>query len=400
VVLHFLLARTLSLEYYGYFATISAWLTFALLAVTAGGDTLLTRNVAWSAALREPVRPLFRRLEGRSLRLSGAVIVCAVGFGIVAPEQISADARWMILLMFVGLPALVLANLHQALLRGAAQTIGALLPDNGIRPLAQLLVLGALLLVAGEVTGIGAAWAHLIGCLSAWAVAAIWTRPFVLRRATETADSTAMHEGEVPAGAWHEVQPFLLVAVATLVLRQTDLVLVGALLDASSAGLYGIAMRVADVCSLLIVVANVVLSPRIAEMYRAGRIEAARRLVQGSAWILFAICALTALVIAGEAVRVLSWFGASYVEATAVLRTLLLAQVIAVGLGPFGLWLSMTGRESVVARTLLWSAVAHVVLCAVGTLTFGIEGAAVATVISTLVWRGLLMYRSTLRPQS
>jgi O-antigen/teichoic acid export membrane protein len=103
---------------------------------------------------------------------------------------------------------------------------------------------------------------------------------------------------------------------------------------------------------------------------------------QASFWPAFA----TALLLVLFSTPILGLFGAEFVAARWELAILALGQLINIGAGPVLVLMNMTGHQDASLRVFGWSAFANVILNASGIHFFGVMGAALASVLTMVLW--------------
>ncbi|MFQ3596566.1 MAG: polysaccharide biosynthesis C-terminal domain-containing protein, partial [Sphingomonadaceae bacterium] len=180
------------------------------------------------------------------------------------------------------------------------------------------------------------------------------------------------------------------------------LALVGVLLSAEDAGAYRIAFQIVTAISIFTVYTESYVSAKIAADYRAGDIE--RMWQRHRRASLFVTLLASPILIVG--IFFPEWllnlaFGAEFVRAAPVVRVLALAQVVAVVAGPVGRVLLMCGRQDANFVIAIAAISMLISLSLILVPRFGIEGAAYAAAISTIVRTvGSTIYaRLFLRPE-
>lgn len=181
------------------------------------------------------------------------------------------------------------------------------------------------------------------------------------------------------------------VAGAGVVFANSDIVMIGAMIDASSVGPYHAASRAADLTAFALAITITPLGPIIAKLHGAGQFEELRATVRLSTRINLAVGLIVAATLAVFAASFLSLFGLEFTKGVTALRILVAAQLINVAVGPVQLLLVMTGHHKFAAIGVASAAVANVLLNAVLIPKFGIEGAAIGTASSVVLWNILLL---------
>ena len=83
------------------------------------------------------------------------------------------------------------------------------------------------------------------------------------------------------------------------------------------------------------------------------------------------------------------FFGNEYISGYAALVILCVSQSVCIITGPGGVLLNMSGHEKIVMKILLFSATLNIILNAILIPRYGINGAAISTAISTVIWHVL-----------
>jgi O-antigen/teichoic acid export membrane protein len=186
--------------------------------------------------------------------------------------------------------------------------------------------------------------------------------------------------------------PLLLIAGFVILLNQTDIIMVGALAGDEAVGLYASASVTARWVSFMLLSANAVAAPLIAGLRAEGETAALQALVTRVArWTFWPSLVLAAILILGAG-PVLDLFGENFAQARWALVILVLGQILNAAMGPVGHLMNLTGhgRESAVVYGT--AAGVNVVLNLLLIPTMGMEGAAVATATSVVLWNLWLFF--------
>lgn len=188
-------------------------------------------------------------------------------------------------------------------------------------------------------------------------------------------------------GQWWKVSlPLLLSDGSTMILSQTDTLMLGTLLGAKAVGIYSAALKTSLWVHFILSAVNAIFAPLIALLYARGDRQEIQRLVSTIArWMFFPALAI-ALGLIGFAEPVLQLFGKEFTAAKGALILLIMGQLVNVGAGSVGYLLMLTGYQTQCALVMGISALANVVLNAIGIPWLGIVGAALATAFSMALW--------------
>ncbi len=177
--------------------------------------------------------------------------------------------------------------------------------------------------------------------------------------------------------------PLMVVSSMSLIIMWSDVIIIGMFGTPEDVGTYTPAARTALLISLgLVAIANVA-QPKLAVLYNSGDVEGLEQLARNTS-LLGTMVGLPALiVIEAAAPWFMSLFGPEFGVGATALRILALGQFINVSVGSTGVLLTMSGRERYYQRTMTLGALANIVLNVTLIPTLGINGAAIATALST-----------------
>jgi O-antigen/teichoic acid export membrane protein len=388
------LARLLGATEYGIYAYVIAWTTLLGSLASLGLPTVVLRFAAsyhakeqWSL-LHGVVRYAERRvlLAGLAVFIGGAAVVAL--FGESLPRSLSST-------LYVGfalIPLLALLELRSAVVRTLGRIVSALVPLNVVRYVVVLAIM--LILGVGAELVIGAPLAMvvmLIGVLVsviAISVAMHRARPAAMAK---TAASSKDHQ------AWRRAAiPLFVMAGTQILLNRADVLMLGWLVDTTTAGIYSVASRIAGLTSFALIAINAAFAPMISALYTRGEIERLQNMVTTAAWWTIAVAlsiALPLFVLSEFALRI---FGEAFVSGAPALRILLLGQVVSSAAGSVGYITLMTGHERQAAVIFGAAAVANAVMNGILIAALGMNGAAVATSLTMAGWNvafGIFVWR-------
>lgn len=383
-LLHLLLTRVLGEIQYGDYITALEWMNMAALIGGLGFSTATVRFVA--VYLGQAQWGMLRgyRLFSRSRVVYASVTMALVFYG----------GAWLVLdfslgqglLVTFGIAALLLPvytslRALSAELMGLKRVVLALLPLEVLRPglilLCVLLVLSVdgTLLLASSTMLLNLAVTGLLLILFYFLVRHIWPS------AVET------HQPGWEKHKWFATaRAMLLVAGFNTILSRADILMVSAMVGTTEAGIYAVAGRVAGLLIFVLVAVNNILAPMVADLHKRKQGRDLQKLVTLAARIVFACSVLGGLILIPGARLALGLFGEAFTEGTIALWILVGGQVINAWAGPAVLLLNMTGHEGVSARILGVSAGLNLVANGALIPYYGIEGAALGTGLTLIVW--------------
>lgn len=180
--------------------------------------------------------------------------------------------------------------------------------------------------------------------------------------------------------------PFGLQSVLNVVVRRSDVLLVGLLAGPAAAGIYFAAARIAELLSLPGAAVSTVVGPRYARRWQVGDRPGLQRLVTLSAHASFWPTLAGALVMFAIGEWVLGQFGEDFRAGTDILALLLVSRLVLATAGRLQVLLNMAGAERSVLVLLVATAVLNLVLLLVLISWLGPLGAALAHVLTWSAW--------------
>lgn len=388
---HLLLARALGKTEYGRYVFALAWMNVLVLVGKFELDTASVRFVGaytgteqWSF-LRGFLRRSTQIVGGVSVALAlvSALIV------LLLMDQIGHATALSFLAASVLLPITAIAQLKASAMQGLKQVARAQAPSMVVRPI--VFALGILTLHYGFARGVTAPVAILLQ-LGATTVALVLTirflqgvLPTAVRQASEAFDTRY----------WIKTAAGLLVISGGQIILSTnsDVLVVGSLLGADAAGLYGAASQLAASVSFGVSAISFIALPVIADLHARHAMVKLQGLISHVARIGLLLSIPVLLILVVGAKPVLRAFGDSFADASGLLILLGFDQLVGAIFGIAGYLLVMTGNQVTAARVIIGCAVLNLALTLVLTPTLGIMGAGLATTITTLTRAYLLTAR-------
>ena len=185
--------------------------------------------------------------------------------------------------------------------------------------------------------------------------------------------------------------PMALSAIAYFIMQSVDIIILTAYEGFESIAYYSVAVKLATVTALALMSVNIVVAPKIAEIYSTNDFEKLNKLINDSARIIFVISIPVLIILFVFSDFMLGLFGENYVLAREALLLLLGGQFFSSLCGPGAVYLNMTGKQKRLNTILILGLGINVILNLVLIPAYGIEGAAVATLISMIFWNSLIV---------
>ena len=180
--------------------------------------------------------------------------------------------------------------------------------------------------------------------------------------------------------------PMALSAIAYFIMQSIDIIILSIYEGFDQIAYYSVSVKLAMLTTLALKSVNIVIAPRIAEIYENQKMQKLQMLIKHSTRIIFliSICLLSVLFFFSE--EILGLFGQGYVIANNALLFLLAAQFFNALSGPGAIYLNMTGRQKTLNKILVSALIINISLNFYLIPTQGINGASIATLVSLIIW--------------
>ncbi len=167
---------------------------------------------------------------------------------------------------------------------------------------------------------------------------------------------------------------------------RVNILLLGFFVSTGEIGVFSVAFKLSVLIEFVMTSMKSIAMPQIAHFYKEGKREKLLRTMQFSAKIILAAALPATLLLLIFPEKIMSLFGAEFMIGSNVLRLFAVTHFISAASGLVGAFMNMTGNQKIFARLLATSFVTNVVLNLILVPNFGIEGSALATLISTAIW--------------
>jgi O-antigen/teichoic acid export membrane protein len=385
-----LLARALGPENYGVYAFVLSIITLLSLPAKAGLPTLLIREVAKSQQNKNwgLMRGLLRAANGFVFSYSIAVAGLAAMF-VWWQWSGSESAKintflWALWL----LPLMAFEAVRTGTLRGLRWIASSQLPEQILRPLVIIALVGLAILLGSDITSVTAIQFNVIGGIFAFVLGAALLVKAFPKEAVEV-------DAEYILKPWAvSLVPLSLFAGLKMLDSQVSIIFLGFLGTDEQVGLFRVAATGATLVAVGLTSVNMALAPQIARLYNAGEMEKLQRVVTLSTRAVAALSFPVALIfiVWGEEVIAVV-FGSQYVPAATALAILAIGQLVNATTGSVALILNMTGNDRATVVAAIYALFLNVILGVSLIPYFGILGAAIGYSVSFVIWNIILLFK-------
>lgn len=185
--------------------------------------------------------------------------------------------------------------------------------------------------------------------------------------------------------------PMALSAVAYFLMQTVDIIFLGKFESFDTVAHYAVAVKLATVTTIALISVNVIIAPKIAELFSSSKTEELKIIIQQGIKLTLLLSIPGIFILAFFNTFFLSLFGTAYTAAKMALYILLLGQAINIFCGSAPAYLNMTKRQSVLQRTLFLGLIVNICLNWILIPDYGMEGAAFSTAVSMLIWNTILV---------
>jgi O-antigen/teichoic acid export membrane protein len=374
------LARWLGSYNFGIYAYVLVIVTLLGLALSFGFNSSGLRFVPSYLAQKK-----LQRLSGflkqsykivLALSLTGALL----GAGLVFALRDIIEPYYVVPLL-VGMlcvPVWALLNQFEATSRAFGWVHLAYVPGYILRPLLIMGVVGGMVWFGGTADAVSALWALIAAC----AVAALAQGVLVY---SGTRKQLAEVKPAFHTRHWFTISlSFLMIDGFRMVLDNTDVMMIGKLLDPHSVAIYFAAIRTGGLVAFVSFSMMALAVPKFAEIHSTGTPQELQKFVSEVIQLMFWPSLLTAGALAAIGPTVLSLFGADFTTGYPTMLVILAGLVLRSATGPVEYLLNVTGHHRDTVRVYALAAAANVALSLLLIPALGIIGAAIATYTAML----------------
>ena len=395
-----LLTRWIGVEGLGAYNFVTSWMLLVVILVVFGLEDYLVRETAAARGRQDPqtATRLWNFSRGFILTFSLIAVACIY---CLLPwlnfEDLNLRPTFMVGPIMI--PLVCMIAIYRGRFRANKQIIKSLIPECLIRPILLMTTIGLLLWSTTPGNPATALLINVIATFVAMAfcmLAAHLTGPETVdpsQANLSPASEDHFFPGYLKASKTWLIGslPFVVIAGISIINQRTDRLMLGALQDIKSVGLYSVAVQMAMVVNFTLLGLNQAIAPLVAERHDANRSkELQKTLIQATnIATLGSLLIVAALVVLGPIV--LAIFGPDFSDSYLPMIILAVGQLLNVASGPVGTILSMSRQERFVGIGMLASVVCNILLNFLLIPRYGVNGAAIATAVSVGVWNLLMV---------
>ena len=234
-LLFVILARLLGVQDFGYYVLAWSWVQLLMVLGKFGSDATASKYLAAYKARKEWSLFQGHLFYGIVKVLLKSVILAVVACGVVwfMHDRLGHTQSLTFWLMMITLPFLTLIHFVQAALRVLGHPVRGIFSNTVLRPAFHMVMMATLFVIGASADAPIAAATGSIAAVLALGIAVFW-----LMQKLQPLPKSETRNYETRE--WYGYALYiLLIASGDMVFRQTDTIMLGALLGAEEAGLYG-----------------------------------------------------------------------------------------------------------------------------------------------------------------
>ena len=401
-----LLTKWIGAEGLGVYNFVVSWVVLVAIVVKFGLEDYLVRETAAAYGRQDSETAVRLWNFSRGFILTTSIVAAACFYWLLSWFDFkNPNLQPTFVFGIAMIPLLSLIAIYRGYFRANKQILKSQIPEYLLRPILLMITIGSLLWlsVPGQPM-----IAMLINALATFAAMVFC----MLAEKTKRQNSSDHHQPNIEAVPTKDVAlssaafpgyriaskawlvgafPFVVIAGISIINQRTDRLMLGAMQDMHSVGLYSVAVQMAMVVNFSLIGLNQAIAPLVAERHDTNRSqELQKTLIQATnIATIGSLLILTSLVALGP--MVLAYFGPEFSASYLPMMIIAIGQLMNVAAGPVGTLLAMSRQERLVGLGMAISVICNVLLNYLLIPLYGVSGAAIATAVSVGIWNLLMV---------
>jgi len=375
-----LIARGMSVSDYGLFTLTTTIIALALTVATLGIPSSMPRQVPYYLHRKREEFPHLISTATFLMMLSGITLSLLLFLfsGFIA--QLFTDTRisWTLKIATLASPFLLLTSYIISVTLGLGRVREKFYYQQLFKPLLWLIGIAALYIIGLNVERLIYLWVVLNVLIFLFLAIDVEKLNFLhLKPSFNTKIARELIVFSLP---------LMLSGILWTIMTMMDTLMVGHYLPSSEVGIYNAAIPLAKLLSFFLMAINTLYIPMATPLYARGKSKELKRLYQVvTKWIFLGTLPFFVVIFVFPETSLELIFGSKYLSAGLTLQILAIGFMIHALLGPNGLTLTVIGETKFLTFSNSLAVVTDLILNILFIPLWGIEGAALATVISYLI---------------
>ena len=372
-----LVARVIDLDEFGIYSFITSLLTVLAFFALWGTDRLCLREVSTKKA-----DSTFSSGVADTVTSSYAVvilnlIIISFGIFILLPKYTGSNEVWIPIVAVSILFFRALSRLSTSIIKGLHRVILSEILLNLLRPAVFVALLIAALIFTGGITALTALW---FLCVSFFLTSLLSIIYILKKHPFSFSLSFCKIRKTYSISA-----AFFIIGIGLPLLSEINTIELGILGTDEQVALFSAARRIVTAVLLGLVSANLIISPKIAPLYRSKDYLGLTNLIRTNNRYVLLITIVPAVLLFIFSDQAMYLFGEEYVAASNYLRIMLIGQLASVFCGPVLLVASLADLQRWASGTLLTSCAVSFIMCEVLIPKYGVYGAVYSAVAGVVL---------------
>lgn len=186
--------------------------------------------------------------------------------------------------------------------------------------------------------------------------------------------------------------PMMLSSLMLFLLNWTDVLMLGVMKSEEEVGIYNLAYKLASLSMLVIISMNVVLAPKISQLFKSGKIEELHVTIKKSTRLILLLTTPIVLFLIVFSEFILSLFGNNFTAGKTALIIISLGAMINVATGNVDQILNMTNHQDILKNITIFGFILNAILNFLLIPIYGINGSAMASLFTNAVFNLICLY--------
>ncbi len=380
------ITKSLPLKEVGFFQYFISIITFAMIIVPLGYQSLAQREVI---NLNKNSLIILSTQASIAIIIGSVVFSCVWFFGVTKYKWVKniSDYSGLIVSIII-IPVYSLNIYFKAVLQGQNKIYSSIVPDVLIRPIILLSSLFFLPKIGIKITPTNLLWMLLI----------ILVGSLIYKVITATKNAVIKTKNITAKSNWFKQAIILLpIGLLSTINERIDVVIVTKILGPESNAIYGIAFKFALFSGFGLVIFNQIMVPHYASYFKKKLVNDTSEIqekIKPNIRLAFGLSTFIVLILIFLGERLLGWFGTPNENYNLGYRTMLIlafGQLFNVAVGSTGYILAMAKKESLVLISIGFGVLTNIILNYLLVPSLKTEGAAIATSTSVIVWNLVML---------
>lgn len=388
-ILHILIARFVGEDEYGNYIYVFSLINLIVILVKFGfHQTILKYFPIYFESQDWGHINALRRFVNQKVTLYYLIaIIFSAGFVFFFGEGISRELKNIIYISGILLPFLAIIHIQESICRSMGYIKLPLIPVNLIFPISFAFILVFLnFFTSVKLTAKILMFIHALILVVLCFGFRIFIDSKLERKFTFTPKKQTKNEW------WRVSRDMLLVNGFLVLMNKTDTIMVGSMIDTKSSGIYFICTKIGAFISFIQIAINYIIVPKIPILFKNNRIKELQEMIGKATALIFCLEVVVCFFVFIFREQLLLLFGEAFLDGEIILITILFSYLFSAYTGAAIGALSFTGHENYVRNILLVSAILNIILNYALIVFYGLIGAGLATAITTVIQRIILLY--------